>query len=358
MLSLRHRRIFILSALLIAFAAAYAIYWTTISSRLRQEVVTWIEARRAAGYALTHADLRREGFPFTVRIVIDEPAVAAPGSPPAWSWSAAAAAVEAPAVGADSLHVRLLGRQQVALRGPDFLRTYTGEAAELSARIRGGGWLPAGEATVRDLTLTPADGTNSTGGVGIGKLVLAAAGDPAAPVDEKTTGYALTVDAAALKLPHSPALPLGTEVAEAHLKAELLGALHATPWPAALARWRDDGGTVELKRLRLTYDRARFDGDGTFALDAAGQPVGAMTVRIQGFTEALDALAHQRVIDTGAAALAKAVLKAVAEADAAGQQTLTVPMTLQERTLFVGPVPLARLPAVDWLGTKAPTWPR
>ena len=49
-----------------------------------------------------------------------------------------------------------------------------------------------------------------------------------------------------------------------------------------LIQWRDKGGTVEVTRLNLDHGPLRLNGEGTFALDRDLQPVGTLTVRVEG----------------------------------------------------------------------------
>ncbi|MBT7760018.1 MAG: DUF2125 domain-containing protein, partial [Rhodospirillaceae bacterium] len=117
---------------------------------------------------------------------------------------------------------------------------------------------------------------------------------------------------------------------------------------AALGDWRDSGGTLDIKRLHLDWGGMKFDGDGTLALDADLQPVGAMKARIKGYRELVDGLVRARQIRERDADMAKFVLNMVARATPGGENTVTVPVTIQDRRLFIGPASLMNLPRIDW----------
>jgi hypothetical protein len=78
-----------------------------------------------------------------------------------------------------------------------------------------------------------------------------------------------------------------------------------------------------------------------------------MTTRIQGYEAALDRLAADRAIPAHTAATAKIVLQALARSGSEGVPTLVAPLSIQDRMLSVGPVPLLRLPPLHWLDDVA-----
>jgi len=84
------------------------------------------------------------------------------------------------------------------------------------------------------------------------------------------------------------------------------------------------------------------------ALDAAMQPIGAFTARIEGFFETVDALRENGIIRPRDAVTAKMVLGVLAKRNEAGRLSLAVPLTLQDRRLYAGPVPLIEVPPVSW----------
>jgi hypothetical protein len=144
-------------------------------------------------------------------------------------------------------------------------------------------------------------------------------------------------------------LPLGKEITRAALKASLLGDLPRAPVPAqSLALWRDDGGTVDLKRLDLAYGPLTVRGEGTAALNRALQPMGAFTARIEGFNETVEALQKRGLLRDSDAASAKFLLGALALRKPTQPPSIDVAVTIQERRLFVGPVALLTLPEVRW----------
>jgi hypothetical protein len=129
----------------------------------------------------------------------------------------------------------------------------------------------------------------------------------------------------------------------ANLHANLMGAVPAGPLDQAVAAWRDDGGTIEVRRLTFAASSVNVLANGTLALDNQMRPMGAATAAIRGFDEALDRLTRAGTVNPRDAQLAKLLLAAVAQPNADGERVLNVPVTGQNGWLYVGPMRLTRL---------------
>lgn len=342
--SLRAVRIGLVSAAVVAAVAVlYGAYWLIVATALRDGVDDWIAARRAEGYAIVHDDLALGGFPFVARVGADGPVVTAPGA--AWSWRGARAAAEIDPLRPSRLAVSVAGAQTVVVGTGTGARTYRGDIGSLVADVAGtSGGLPAASLTVRGLDLAATDGS---GAYAVGRLDVTGDSDPAAGAGEAT--YALAVEAADLRLPPAAGLPLGERIEAATADARLIGTLEPAPWPAALAAWRDAGGTIEVARLDLRHGPLALEANGTLALDAEMQPVGAFTARFEGFFEAVEALSRAGIIRRRDALTANLLLGALARRpDGGGPPVLSVPLTLQDRRLYAGPVPLVEVPPIAW----------
>lgn len=130
--------------------------------------------------------------------------------------------------------------------------------------------------------------------------------------------------------------------------AQLDGALPPGPFVQALTHWRDDGGTIGLQSLRLRWGSLLVDASGTLALDEALQPEGALTATITGQDAAVDVAVMTGVLKPEAANAAKAVLGLLAKPNAQGQKAISLPVTMQNQQLFLGPAKIASIPPVRW----------
>jgi hypothetical protein len=337
-----------LALLLVVLAVGYSAWWFHAATRFRDGTLDWIESRRADGWHLAYAGMSRVGFPLRLGLRFDKPVVSAPAGDRTWTGSRAllSTKVFAPR----PLRLAVEGDQALELgdapaAGGERHR-YSGNADEFIVDLLPGGWVPNGHLSLRDLAVA---GNRAGDGFGVARLDLVSRGDPVAAAGPEVSGYAMELTVDGFRLPHSEAVPLCGEVAHLAVDAKLFGALEAGPWPAALAEWREAGGVIEATRLLLVCGPLTLDGEGTFALDSAGQPIGAMTTRIHGYEAALDRLAADRVVPAQTVATAKIVLRALARSGGEGAPTLVAPVSVQDRTLSVGPAALLRLPPLHWL---------
>jgi hypothetical protein len=116
-----------------------------------------------------------------------------------------------------------------------------------------------------------------------------------------------------------------------------------------LVKWRDGGGTVEVARLNLAYGFLDVWANGTMALDGDMQPIGAFTAKVEGFFPLVDALKEKGLVRARDAVTAKVVLGVLAKKPAdGGPPTLNLPLTVQGRKVYAGPLALAQVPAIPW----------
>jgi hypothetical protein len=128
------------------------------------------------------------------------------------------------------------------------------------------------------------------------------------------------------------------------------GALNPTDLsPDGLSRWRDAGGTLELTDFSLAWGPLQIAGDGTLAVDDALQPVGAFTAQIAGLDRVVSLLEKTGRMRPQQAAIARIALAVLTRAPAnGGAPQARVPVSIQDRQLSIGPIPLLRLPTVHW----------
>ena len=252
--------------------------------------------------------------------------------------------------GARALRLEIEGDQAFEVPVAEGSRHYTASAETVAFDLVPAGWLPNGQLTVRGLSVAGEDASEA---FGVSALDVTSTGDPALAVGPEAPTWAVSVEAEGVRLPQQDAAPLGSDIDRVALDAKLLGALRPDPWPSSLGRWRDQGGVVEATRLDIDYGSLKLEGEGTFALDKRGQPIGAMTTRIQGFEPTLDQLATTGVIPSHVAATAKILLRALARTEDEGDDDPGGSSSvLQDRMISIGPVPLLRVPEVRWLSVS------
>ena len=112
---------------------------------------------------------------------------------------------------------------------------------------------------------------------------------------------------------------------------------------------RDAGGKLEVGRLALSWAALGLSAGATMALDEQMQPMGAATARVVGYDATLHALAASGVLGPRVAQAIGGVLGLLARpAQEGGAPQVEVPVTLENRTLSLGPFPLVRLREWVW----------
>lgn len=340
------RRIILIAAVaIVALAILYSAYWLLLAVYYRAAAETWIDSRRNEGYAVVYDDLDVGGFPGAVRLSFEQPRMTAPphGEPAQWTAARLDAAIDP--FDWTRHTVEVVGDHMVVLGEPPKRDVLRGYAAIFKLDLDVGNAVPGGVLTVRDWTL------RAEGGEQVSIARLDATGRDVLGKEGAEAGatYTFAAAAAGIVLPERANSPLGREVQSVAFDSTVIGPLDLRRWPEGLLRWRDDGGVLEIERLAARYGPVSFTGDGTVSLDRGGQPEGALTLHVQGLLEAVDAFQSHGLIGPQEALGVKFLWSALARPpQGGGPPVVSVPMTVQDRVLAVGPLRLVRLPEIEW----------
>lgn len=315
------------AGMLAVVAALYAGYWYYIAGQVRSGIAEWADMRRAEGGDVSYGSLTISGFPFRLVAEITEPKIAQ-----FWSWKGPKLALSVRPWRLNRIKFRAPGLHQLTIRGEDYFIV----ADTLHGKVRFQQGRPVRiRLFVTDLVVR--NGADE----GVGEV-------KAADVEINRSGRLLKVRAYDLFGPREPIPGLGRKTQRLGIEAQATGdfpdlSLGIPVNGETMARWRDSGGTIEVRRLDIDHGPLKISGDGTLALDQAMQPIGSFTVKAQGHMEALDRLRDAGLIKANDHGLVRLVLTALTKEGA-----LKVPLTIQDRRVYVGPVPLAKLPLVQW----------
>lgn len=318
-------------------ALLYGAAWTGAAFWFKARLDTVAADLTAQGYAITRGETLLVGFPTTVGVMYRSLNVSAPTSHGGWRWDAGAVRVTLQAQAPTMPVIDLAGSHRLTgfLSAPE-----DSVALEIG---RGTASLAfAADASLESMTLKLSETTVT-------------AGSSPAPIKLADGTLHLTLGApahATLSL-HGLTLPqevpaLGRTVGALDLALDVTGPLTSGPLRASLEAWRDAGGALEVRSFTLAWGPAQAAGTGTIALDGALQPLGAATVKFQGFFEIVSALTAEGYVREREASLAKIVLEMLARPSAAGAPELSLPLTVQDRKLSAGPVMLMEIPEVVW----------
>ncbi len=344
-----------LALALAAAAGTHALAWRWTTRRLEAEFTLAIEQHRALGWTIRHNAPVRGGWPFSAQLRVPSLVLTYDGAdlPGGLSWSIERLVLDLSPLHPRTLRLRAEGQQDLRLAGLPGV-PFTTDRCVLSVVLETG--IPP-----RDFQLE-ADNLRAGIPVAPGNAALKithlhghAETRPAAAQGEPVLSF--TADFGRILLPQPPATTwaLGRTITNLSIDAILNG-----PWPRAtpqastslpqrVASWRDGGGSLEVRQLTAIWGPLEVGASATLALDEHMQPMGAANAKILGQAETLDALAAARVITSGTASTAKVLLGLMAHApEGGGPSTVEVPLTLQQRSLNMGRIPLARLPELIW----------
>lgn len=332
------RAVLAVSVLLLVAVAAYTGYWHYMAGKLRAALDPWAAAQRQAGYTIAWDKVEIGGFPFSFDFHFTKARLGTARPVPV--------TLEAP-----TLSVRTAPWDMHHWR---FTLPDGGQVAD-STGLLGIGFSRLEGSTESNNAGVLAFDVTASGVNGTGLLQHAAIANASAHVEvplQPPTGHLGPALNVALQL-GTITLPVdfpgfGNTLSSLSFSLQLKGALPQGPLPAALAAWRNEGGTVEVQYARLHWGSLLVDANGTLALDQAMQPEGAFTAEITGQDAAVDLAVVSGALRQSDAAIVKAVLDVLAKPGPDGQKAITVPLTVQNSRVFLGPAAIGRVPLIAW----------
>ena len=332
--------------------AAYAGWWLHAAGLAHQAIDSWVETQRAQGWHVELDDVAVQGFPLRIQAVARRFTVER-DVPVRWRWAGPRLSASMPPWGGREVAVSFPGAHTIEFEASDGRKTIA-----LQSDKAGGTVHVTDDGKIILVTIALGTTQADLPDLGVAKLAkfdlsVGAQVQPATPASSDPRAPEvgrLTLGADGIELPEKVAPTLGPRIAHAELDLILRGAIPAARTEAALAAWRDAGGTIDLIKLRLQWGEFQGEAEGSAALDAALQPQGALTVRAWGVAAAIDALVAAGQVRPREGATAKVVLHGMAKPGATPgvPPEIELPLTIQDRKMFLGPVPIARIPTIAW----------
>ncbi len=169
-------------------------------------------------------------------------------------------------------------------------------------------------------------------------------------------------------MPITASFPDGAIAWEEGAKAPVaLDALEVTariPWPlpksidgTGLRAWRDDGGSITVTDSLIRYEGMETRMAGTISLDDALQPQADMTARTKGYAAFIQTMIEDEKIQPFAGIALIAALNNFAQPDPDaedGEMIAALPVTVQNRGLYVGPVLVETFREIVWDKRNSP----
>lgn len=337
-----------------AITLLYSAFWLTVANRALDSLESWAERQQQAGYQVRWRSVEMSGYPFRLVAVLEQPRIAGPAinGSGIWAWAKDTMTLSGRPWFWNALRLVAPGLHTLTVsdaNGATAERVFTLDAGALSinAEFGNGAWRQI-DAEGRDMRF--AEGSRGIADLARFSSTLARHDLVAADEQTRTARLRIEIDTADIStLGGQQVQAIGAVIRFALLDVEVYGPLPGDLTQTALTGWRDSGGVVEVRRLRADYGPLGLDADGTLALDGQLQPVGAFVARLEGFSETVDALHGASIISDGNALTAKLVLGVMADKDGAGgRKRLSIPVNLQDRTLYAGPLAMVKLPMIRW----------
>jgi hypothetical protein len=348
----------------LAAVAGAAGYWHMVAAEAEDRLAQWEAERRAEDIVVSHGPPARSGFPFALVLKLPDFEIARGGRYPLrWRSQSITAEVNPWMLGDATFAFPGKHALLVPVDGkPRPLDVTLGEG-RLDVGLDGRGRPRAAALNLGQIDARLAD-TGDRYGIAAARVVARrpqAAGGPGAALSQAAGrapaaggGAAVELETdtriAGLMLPPQQAGPLGPEIKTINVLADVIGPMPVAPTQAEAQRWRDAGGYIEIKDAQIVWGRLEIRGTGTARLDAELQPNVRLDSRVRNGDAIIDALVATGQMRVPEAILAKAALAALSRpADDGGPPVLRVPITVRDgNRLYLGPVRIARLPALVW----------
>ena len=286
------------------------------------------------------------GFPFRFAATFRHPAIRWHDPRADFTWSGGALDAEMAPWNLRRIGISSARRQDAAVRPAGEPSEWRLSITGLSGTVmlRASGALASLTAELRQPDLTEPNG-----------IVLASAGaklaldlPEAPPSDFRSPLAHVALGARSLALPPGTRLLTADPIENLSVDATVKGPIPTAPVQEALAAWRDAGGVMEVNGFGFAQGPLRLTGNATLALDPELQPEGAGTVTAAGLGETVELLIRDGIIPPDRAPAARATARALEKPGPDGKPQATIGLSLQNRTLRFGPVPLLTLQPIDW----------
>lgn len=333
------RRTILLLLLAIAvIAGGGTAYWHWSAGRLAAWIDAWTDQQRGRGYEVNYGGPEIGGFPLALTARLETPGIA---SPRGWRWDGPTVFGHAVLWNPFAVLLDFPGRHRINGLAPTETAEIAVARASAVVLMQVDGQI--GEATINAEGLS-IEHPEAALGAARARLSLG----PVAPAtDGRPRRLLLAGEFADATLPEDRNPPFGPAIEHLAFEADLTGDIPGGAPRELLEGWRDAGGRLELRRLEVTWGTLALEAAGTLGLDDELRPEGSLTARLRDIGRTVDSLADAGLIKAKQARTAKVLLLTLAGRPAQdGSTVVTLPVTLRDGLLYLGPAPLLRLSPV------------
>lgn len=320
--------------------------WAAAASVITGAIDDWAQQQRQQGVDVSWQALEMNGFPVRLNGTIDGARIAGESDGVTWSWTPPALALRFFPLNPRTVQVDAPGRHAIAVASAINQADLIASAGTATALVTA----PNDIADLLTTDLNLADVAVEDRVSGLTATARRAQLSTRAVTAPAPTYFAVDTVGQVLDLKLPPdigPLPLGDTVSAVSFNTTLTGDLPTSPTTDQVTRWQDQDGSLAVNSIDLVWGPLSVTGRGTLALDAELQPTGELTVSLTGLDATITAFEQAGMIDENAASLARLVLLALSQPGPDGA-VVELPLSIVQRQVSLGPVPLLILPQVVW----------
>ncbi len=351
------RKYLIFLAVLILAAFAWTGGWFWLADKLRSDIANFVAAQHKNGIVLGWSDMTISGYPIRFDTTFEEPQGQWTNADTRILWTGANTSIRPFIEGPGIVSFDAPGQHQFRIQGNGADVLINTDTGTLEGRL-------AFDKSGQPFGLQGRAAPFTAGINGVPVIAIAETAfdwerrtslSTGSEIHPDSVGETLSVileqiDLTKLPIEAGVTDTLGQTIQTLTSRAALRGPLDPASVDAAnLTRWRDAGGTLEVETFNLVWGPLRIAGNGTLTVDQALQPVGAFSARVSGLDKLLDVLEARGQIQRQQTALARIALAVLMRTPAnGGPPEASLPITIQDRLLSIGPIPLTKLEPIAW----------
>lgn len=330
----RRRWLYLPFAVAGAVVLGYYVLWRAGAGEMEKAIAAWAEEQRAAGIAVNYSATRRDGFPFFLRVHIEDPSVA---TPEGFGWRGERLSLDALPYELNKVIFSPTGEQVASAPGQGDWRIAADDLRVSLASDKTRGWVlsanAGGLAARREQ-----DGAETI----ITSLIFDLSPDADDPA---TLVLSLAGQGAAFAAPDngSGGAASSAVTLDRLQTVTLLTRSDMLQGEAAAEQWRAAGGALVINGLIAEIDGAALTVSGEIRLDGDDYPAGALRAELSNPAALAGTLRGAGALSPQEADAAIAGLSLMA---LAGGGKVSAPIELKNGRAQIGGIKIADLPRV------------
>ncbi len=337
------RILYLSIAALVLIIGGYVFWWFHVADTMRDLAENWKQQRLTEGYKISHGPLTTSGFPYRVRITAEDVTLSNPGhfQQPEVFLSRFWAVTQPWRVNHVIFGVEGASRADWLDKGQPRSLDLASATALGSATFNQKGRIRTVAVDLTDIQMAPSWREPVTAArIQIHGRPAPTQGDLRNTAEQDQQ---IAVRINNLTIDGMEDFPLGKTIENFALSTNLEGTIQKLPSAETLSAWRDQGGALDIKSLKMAWGHGKIDGEGRLKIDQQNYPSGSLKTKISGYEKILEALTTTGQVEPNLARTVGFALDLLARDGEDGTKYLQLPVTAQEGGIYLGPLFLMRL---------------